>query len=149
MIRRPPRSTRTDTLFPYTTLFRSQFDRLLRTGGSSGRHHRATEAAIGKRDFGFERGVATGVEDFAGVDPGDAGHLSRRIGCGWGKLFGHGFSRMGTDKAFVLVSRIRVIRVHPWRKAVCAPHDGGRHAAIDRKSTRMNPVTNAHLVCRL
>src|SRR3546814_2346958 len=25
MIRRPPRSTRTDTLFPYTTLFRSIF----------------------------------------------------------------------------------------------------------------------------
>src|SRR3546814_3875501 len=28
MIRRPPRSTRTDTLFPYTTLFRSNFARL-------------------------------------------------------------------------------------------------------------------------
>src|SRR3546814_2674152 len=29
MIRRPPRSTRTDTLFPYTTLFRSaQFDKV-------------------------------------------------------------------------------------------------------------------------
>src|SRR3546814_743235 len=26
MIRRPPRSTRTDTLFPYTTLFRSNID---------------------------------------------------------------------------------------------------------------------------
>src|SRR3546814_1030014 len=26
MIRRPPRSTRTDTLFPYTTLFRSTWD---------------------------------------------------------------------------------------------------------------------------
>src|SRR3546814_4410824 len=26
MIRRPPRSTRTDTLFPYTTLFRSQLE---------------------------------------------------------------------------------------------------------------------------
>src|SRR3546814_12717389 len=26
MIRRPPRSTRTDTLFPYTTLFRSPFE---------------------------------------------------------------------------------------------------------------------------
>src|SRR3546814_11422688 len=26
MIRRPPRSTRTDTLFPYTTLFRSRFE---------------------------------------------------------------------------------------------------------------------------
>src|SRR3546814_12560528 len=28
MIRRPPRSTRTDTLFPYTTLFRSRFPAL-------------------------------------------------------------------------------------------------------------------------
>src|SRR3546814_9283077 len=27
MIRRPPRSTRTDTLFPYTTLFRSEYRR--------------------------------------------------------------------------------------------------------------------------
>src|SRR3546814_12691228 len=27
MIRRPPRSTRTDTLFPYTTLFRSAIQR--------------------------------------------------------------------------------------------------------------------------
>src|SRR3546814_7290918 len=27
MIRRPPRSTRTDTLFPYTTLFRSPINR--------------------------------------------------------------------------------------------------------------------------
>src|SRR3546814_3229800 len=26
MLRRPPRSTRTDTLFPYTTLFRSNLD---------------------------------------------------------------------------------------------------------------------------
>src|SRR3546814_4783573 len=35
MIRRPPRSTRTDTLFPYTTLFRSRRRRLphLRAGG--------------------------------------------------------------------------------------------------------------------
>src|SRR3546814_12050144 len=30
MIRRPPRSTRTDTLFPYTTLFRSWVAELLR-----------------------------------------------------------------------------------------------------------------------
>src|SRR3546814_14488853 len=28
MIRRPPRSTRTDTLFPYTTLFRSQTENI-------------------------------------------------------------------------------------------------------------------------
>src|SRR3546814_13270892 len=30
MIRRPPRSTRTDTLFPYTTLFRSFYDVLFK-----------------------------------------------------------------------------------------------------------------------
>src|SRR3546814_4456946 len=30
MIRRPPRSTRTDTLFPYTTLFRSAVDPIMR-----------------------------------------------------------------------------------------------------------------------
>src|SRR3546814_6798924 len=29
MIRRPPRSTRTDTRFPYTTLFRSEFIRVM------------------------------------------------------------------------------------------------------------------------
>src|SRR3546814_18382903 len=29
MIRRPPRSTRTDTLFPYTTLFRSELEALV------------------------------------------------------------------------------------------------------------------------
>src|SRR3546814_19511267 len=29
IIRRPPRSTRTDTLFPYTTLFRSVFSKLI------------------------------------------------------------------------------------------------------------------------
>src|SRR3546814_17454077 len=32
MIRRPPRSTRTDTLFPYTTLFRSFTNPLLYSG---------------------------------------------------------------------------------------------------------------------
>src|SRR3546814_10746568 len=40
MIRRPPRSTRTDTLFPYTTLFRSRLradDRL--PGPARGRRH--------------------------------------------------------------------------------------------------------------
>src|SRR3546814_11680982 len=33
MIRRPPRSTRTDTLFPYTTLFRSPNDLKARLNG--------------------------------------------------------------------------------------------------------------------
>src|SRR3546814_4014818 len=38
MIRRPPRSTRTDTLFPYTTLFRSPQG--YGCGVRRGRHHR-------------------------------------------------------------------------------------------------------------
>src|SRR3546814_9024289 len=36
MIRRPPRSTRTDTLFPYTTLFRSKRCPGRRAGDSEG-----------------------------------------------------------------------------------------------------------------
>src|SRR3546814_15536756 len=40
MIRRPPRSTRTDTLFPYTTLFRSNSSRsghfVAASGGKKG-----------------------------------------------------------------------------------------------------------------
>src|SRR3546814_17125812 len=47
MIRRPPRSTRTDTLFPYTTLFRSIFllarARQRQFGG--GRQHRCLDRA--------------------------------------------------------------------------------------------------------
>src|SRR3546814_9078003 len=39
MIRRPPRSTRTDTLFPYTTLFRSDLDHIRRA--SQGQRSRA------------------------------------------------------------------------------------------------------------
>src|SRR3546814_12176571 len=47
MIRRPPRSTRTDTLFPYTTLFRSDDEALdairdaLDAGGESARQETA------------------------------------------------------------------------------------------------------------
>src|SRR3546814_5525437 len=43
MIRRPPRSTRTDTLFPYTTLFRSYETRAARRRGRMG----ITAAPIG------------------------------------------------------------------------------------------------------
>src|SRR3546814_19016930 len=42
MIRRPPRSTRTDTLFPYTTLFRSHAQRV------------AHQIACGDRALAFE-----------------------------------------------------------------------------------------------
>src|SRR3546814_20949424 len=58
MIRRPPRSTRTDTLFPYTTLFRSgvdlvhieglqQAERLPFGGAVKGRGDQVEAAALG------------------------------------------------------------------------------------------------------
>src|SRR3546814_3805496 len=51
MIRRPPRSTRTDTLFPYTTLFRS--------ARSSDPH----------RYLAKQLAVAQAMLDFLGFDP--------------------------------------------------------------------------------
>src|SRR3546814_19033302 len=50
MIRPPPRSTRTDTLFPYTTLFRSAFARALD----------AEMRRLGADDISFETIVASG-----------------------------------------------------------------------------------------
>src|SRR3546814_12054519 len=59
MIRRPPRSTRTDTLFPYTTLFRSKGSALIGSWGSArdrgegvGRGHRAADPQEGQRERG-------------------------------------------------------------------------------------------------
>src|SRR3546814_16483594 len=57
MTRRPPRSTRTDTLFPYTTLFRSgQRHRVAQHGGRlvalvgfADRAERGDEARVGLR----------------------------------------------------------------------------------------------------
>src|SRR3546814_14106308 len=49
MIRRPPRSTRTDTRCPYTTLFRSHLTRLYeqRDGGDGGHHGGEAVSIIG------------------------------------------------------------------------------------------------------
>src|SRR3546814_14319151 len=68
MIRRPPRSPRTDTLFPYTTLFRSEdavavvLDRLAVLGQ---RHPQRIQApddrrhrAVGQAHFGIEEELA-------------------------------------------------------------------------------------------
>src|SRR3546814_19290436 len=51
MIRRPPRSTRTDTLFPYTTLFRSLLERF------------HADAAVG-----VEEALAVGAQAAIGLD---------------------------------------------------------------------------------
>src|SRR3546814_3094255 len=48
MIRRPPRSTRTDTLFPYTTLFRSTGGEPVAEQGAGGEHMIGEAARVGK-----------------------------------------------------------------------------------------------------
>src|SRR3546814_7247472 len=67
MIRRPPRSTRTDTLFPYTTLFRSWKERpfKLRAYGSD----LPLTALIGF--FQPQRVLGEVVEDHLAADGGD------------------------------------------------------------------------------
>src|SRR3546814_2433465 len=58
MIRRPPRSTRTDTLFPYTTLFRSaqsgsaDHQQAARRAGLCGRSFRQRQC-LGRSSVGF------------------------------------------------------------------------------------------------
>src|SRR3546814_4394203 len=46
MIRRPPRSTRTDTRFPYTTLFRSHMRSLLDSGFEKAMDIRIADVAV-------------------------------------------------------------------------------------------------------
>src|SRR3546814_7895972 len=101
MIRRPPRATRTDTLFPYTTLFRSKcsgfffafggsffaaidgriaFARLHRRGGDD---RRDGEVAVGDRAFAaLGQGDVADVDRIADIIAGDVdldvvGHLVR------------------------------------------------------------------------
>src|SRR3546814_5551512 len=99
MIRRPPRSTRTDTLFPYTTLFRSQLHRPGRrldhpgahlAGAPAGRrrvlHPEGDGADRGtvQQGEGLGKALALGIEDevhvalaverhVLGAVPGDGG----------------------------------------------------------------------------
>src|SRR3546814_8236378 len=54
MIRRPPRSTRTDTLFPYTTLFRSPHPCL--NDGIERLHMRHAARVVGKPRVGEQVG---------------------------------------------------------------------------------------------
>src|SRR3546814_10195115 len=67
MNRRPPRSTRTDTLFPYTTLFRSQRDdrpgevvqdRLLQAEAVLGGRHERAQRKVEEVELDQRRRVA-------------------------------------------------------------------------------------------
>src|SRR3546814_16279078 len=80
MIRRPPRSTRTDTLFPYTTLFRSDPREYRDDRGHVAAH--PPDAAHHRRDEGRGRGTGRGAvrHDLLSrhADPGAPSQLARQ-----------------------------------------------------------------------
>src|SRR3546814_15581757 len=99
MIRRPPRSTRTDTLFPYTTLFRSKLHlgaglparadpaearSPLRSVGNGEKWTRQTSVAP---EYRFRR-VKSRIDCAGGSSPGSAARLAhawpgaKRLRCG-------------------------------------------------------------------
>src|SRR3546814_6519163 len=72
MIRRPPRSTRTDTLFPYTTLFRSPRVRLDATINATGTEIGPLLSPDGTA-FAFSRDAGDGRSgEFYLAHPGNA-----------------------------------------------------------------------------
>src|SRR3546814_1042214 len=82
MIRRPPRSTRPDTLFPYTTLFRSAGGGYPGDAGQSIGTPSTASAGTGygqapPRSVGNQRGVTTGTRaDLPHEAPSDVGNRS-------------------------------------------------------------------------
>src|SRR3546814_11664510 len=81
MIRRPPRSTRTDTLFPYTTLFRSPVD--IAPGTNPGLAHPVRQHVLTRNEIAFAaRDIAVDIDPLIAQDvhaprPGGGGRLDR------------------------------------------------------------------------
>src|SRR3546814_12723802 len=130
MLRRPPRSTRTATLFPYTTLFRA-------------RHH--------GRVVGHDRGVALGRRG--------AGHRAalgldavflEQEGRGVGLAEGHGAGNaereggnlyeagMGVHCWVSLRRQVSRVRRAAWAMFPALAIPAGSPLPTDRKSTRLN-----------
>src|SRR3546814_4114265 len=127
MIPPPPRSTHTDTLFPYTTLFRSRepFEKLRRRI-----EHRAETADPRRNDRHVERALRDGV--FLGA--GDLGlpllAAVERDRAGAGEAALNGGGRAAQDRN---VGIERHADAHELR--IGLPQ---RDLAPDRKSTRLN-----------
>src|SRR3546814_14580662 len=99
MIRRPPRSTRTDTLFPYTTLFRAQADE---RGRNADRNHRralcrggreavSEPAALTPEEGRLPLESAFNLRDFGGYATADGRCVTR------GMLYRSGTMALLTD----------------------------------------------------
>src|SRR3546814_14799004 len=80
MLRRPPRSTRTDTLFPYATLFRKVVGvdvDLEHAGSLPGRHGSRPDVGFARLAQQVGEGVDTVGDEVAGIGNGNPG-----VACG-------------------------------------------------------------------
>src|SRR3546814_13562556 len=88
MIRRPPRSTRTDTLFPYTTLFRSLLKQVAQERG----YHTTIEEPIldgaGRVDVSLSKGdMRTGCEiSVTSARDQELGNVEKCLAAGYDKV---------------------------------------------------------------
>src|SRR3546814_3903800 len=116
MIRRPPRSTRTDTLFPYTTLFRSDEAGLV-------------DGLVDVGEGGRGEVVEVVREHLLGLDVAlDGGHPERPQRR---REVGHGRAQQG--------ERVAALRVDVGRQQLAqGRYDLGTDQRADRKSTRLN-----------
>src|SRR3546814_5275606 len=116
MIRRPPRSTRTDTLFPYTTLFRSKGVEFLLLDSKIGDTREAIAASAAGHDIPV---------------------LDDNL-----QLVGRSLGVISTAEAFVIDPRTwKVAYRGPIDASFAAGADSGANlsdALADRKSTRLN-----------
>src|SRR3546814_10049008 len=94
MIRRPPRSTRTDTLFPYTTLFRSNapfemvesFEPLRRwRGATNERHHDSGDERDTAHPHGYREDMKHSCNSEV-VHPSRTPSGSKQLVCGTEQL---------------------------------------------------------------
>src|SRR3546814_5357465 len=76
MIRRPPRSTRTDTLFPYTTLFRSRVAEMQPVAPGTWQPFGAPACEQLIFEAELDAGFAIGVGAVDGID----GLIGRQVG---------------------------------------------------------------------
>src|SRR3546814_1570773 len=134
MIRRPPRSTRTDTLFPYTTLFRSLeelLDGLFHIAHADGRMAEEEVSYLGRlaEIFGF---------DARAWDRIRAANMVTQEKCDPFCILG--VSRDASDTEIRAAHRKLVVENHPDRlMAQGMPQEFVEIAnGKDRKSTRLN-----------
>src|SRR3546814_7012824 len=124
MIRRPPRSTRTDTLFPYTTLFLS--------GVRRGRYI----YNFCLRDIIVEGCGGDGCRMTGNVFEGQVFNAYFRDNGGNGVTLSHGAEDTVLSALTLLWFAGRALMPH-WR-SLAARILRSRTSSIDRKSTRLN-----------